>query len=84
MKSFKFKCDKCKEKSMKSKIVYQETYKEIEFTPEDIYKELVKSGIKFKLNEEYKYLENSLTEDENGKTSGDYIKDYVDKVKRRK
>lgn len=32
-------------------------FKEIEFTPEDIYEELMKSGIEFELNEEYKYLE---------------------------
>ena len=58
-------------------------FKEIEFTPEDIYEELIKSGIEFELNEEYKYLEDNLTKDDKGKTSGDYIKDYVDKIRRR-
>lgn len=32
-------------------------FEEIEFTPEDIYEELLKAGIEIDLNEEYKYLE---------------------------
>lgn len=48
-------------------------FEEIEFTPEDIYEELIKSGIDFELNEEYKYLEtttkNTTVTEKNNKTN---------------
>ena len=73
-------------------------FEEIEFTPEDIYEELVKSGIEFELNEEYKYLEDSLAEDEkkfvntmknmehkyreDGQFSEQGMKEYIEQIRK--
>lgn len=73
-------------------------FEEIDFTPEDIYEELVKSGIEFELNEEYKYLEDNLNEDEkeliknNGKHGHKYredgqfseqgMKEYIEQIRK--
>lgn len=39
-------------------------FEEIEFTPKDIYEELLKAGIEIELNEEYRYLETITPNDE--------------------